>query len=147
MTSLLKTLIINRGCMVAYRFALEYPSFVTHMFTCAVPYYAPTEQFIPTEVVVKFLPSLGYQLQFGSKEGIIESATKDKAGIRNFLNALYSGRTTDGKEAGTAEKGFDLDLISSLERSAFVSEDELDYYVEEFARNGFSAPCKTPMEL
>jgi hypothetical protein len=27
-----------------------------------------------------------------------------------------------------------------------VSEDELDYYVEEYSRNGLAAPCKTPIE-
>ena len=104
------------------------------------------ENFIPTDVLVNFLPTLGYQLQFGSKEGIIESVTKDKAGIRNFLNALYGGETSDGKVAMTAEKGVDLDLMSSLKRSPFVSEDELDYYVEEYSRNGLAAPCKTPIE-
>jgi len=129
------------GCMIAYRFALTYPSFVTHLFTCAVPYFATMENFIPTDVLVNFLPTLGYQLQFGSKEGIIESVTKDKAGIRNFLNALYGGETSDGKVAMTAEKGVDLDLMSSLKRSPFVSEDELDYYVEEYSRNGLAAPC------
>lgn len=132
--------------MIAYRFALEYPSFVTHVFTCAVPYFPTMENFTPTEVLVQFLPTLGYQLQFGSKEGIIESVTKDKAGIRNFLNALYGGYTSDGKVAMTAEKGVDLDLMPSLERSPFVSEDELDYYVEEYSRNGLSAPCKRPIK-
>jgi hypothetical protein len=136
----------TRGCMIAYRFALEYPSFVTHVFTCAVPYFPTMENFIPTEVLVQFLPTLGYQLQFGSKEGIIESVTKGKAGIRNFLNALYGGYTSDGKVAMTAEKGVDLDLMPSLERSPFVSEDELDYYVEEYSRNGLSAPCKRPIK-
>jgi len=139
-------LTITRGCMIAYRFALAYPSFVTHVFTCAVPYFATMEKFIPTEVLVQFLPTLGYQLQFGSKEGIIESVTKDKAGIRNFLNALYGGYTSDGKFAMTAEKGVDLDLMSSLHRSPFISEDELDYYVEEYSRNGLAAPCKTPIQ-
>jgi hypothetical protein len=27
-----------------------------------------------------------------------------------------------------------------------VSEAELDYYVEEYSRNGLAAPCKTPIE-
>jgi hypothetical protein len=76
---------------------LEFPSFVTHLFTCAVPYLPATEQYIPLEAIVKFLPSLGYQLQFGSKEGLIESHTQDKTGIRNFLNALYGGRTAEGE--------------------------------------------------
>lgn len=91
---------------------------------------------------MKFLPSLGYQLQFGSKEGLIESHTQDKAGIRNFLNALYGGLTADGKGAMTPETGADLDLMPTLGRSPLISEDELNYYVEEYSRHGLHAPCK-----
>lgn len=137
----------HRGCAIAYRFALEYPSFVTHVFTCAVPYLPVSETFVPTEMVVKFLPSLGYQLQFGSKEGLIESHTKDKAGIRNFLNAAYGGRTSDGKGATTPEEGADLELMASLSRSVLVSEDELNYYVEEYSRHGLHGPCKSHVAL
>lgn len=129
------------GCAIAYRFALEYPSFVTHLFTCAVPYLPTSENYVPLETVVKFLPSLGYQLQFGSKEGLIESHTQDKTGIRNFLNALYGGRTADGKGAMTPENGADLELMPTLGRSPLISEDELNYYVEEYSRHGLHAPC------
>lgn len=115
---------------------------MTHLFTCAVPYLPATEQYIPLEAIVKFLPSLGYQLQFGSKEGLIESHTQDKAGIRNFLNALYGGRTADGKGAMTPENGADLELMPTLGRSPLISEDELNYYVEEYSRHGLHAPCK-----
>lgn len=133
---------IDRGCAIAYRFALEFPSFVTHLFTCAVPYLPTSEKYIPLEVITKFLPSLGYQLQFGSEEGIIESHTQDKAGIRNYLNALYGGRTSDGKAAMTAEKGVELELMPNLSRSVLISEDELDYYVEEYSRHGLRGPCR-----
>lgn len=133
---------IHRGCAIAYRFALEFPSYVTHLFTCAVPYLPTSEKYIPLEVITKFLPSLGYQLQFGSAEGIIESHTKDKAGIRNYLNAVFGGRTSDGKGAVTPEAGADLKLMPKLDRSAFISEEELDFYVEEYSRNGLRGPCK-----
>lgn len=132
----------HRGCAIAYRFALEFPSFVTHLFTCAVPYLPTSEKYIPLEVITKFLPSLGYQLQFGSAEGIIESHTQDKAGIRNYLNAVFGGRTSDGKGAVTPEAGADLELMPRLNRSAFISEEELDFYVEEYSRNGLRGPCK-----
>merc|ERR1712070_412800 len=31
--------------------------------------------------------------------------------------------------------------MPSLQRSPFISEDELDYYVEQYARSGLGAPC------
>lgn len=115
---------------------------MTHLFTCAVPYLPASAQYVPIDVVAKFLPSLSYQVQFGSEEGIIESHAQDKAGIRNFLNAVYGGRTSDGKVAMTPEKGADLELMPKLNRSVFISEGELDFYVEDYARNGLRGPCK-----
>ena len=117
---------------------------MTHLFTCAIPYVPTSENYIPLEAIVNFLPSLGYQLQFGSEEGIIESHTQDKAGIRKFLNALYGGRTSDGKAAMDPEKGVDLKLMSTLNRSPLLSEDELNYYVEEYSKHG--PPCKWPLD-
>jgi hypothetical protein len=107
-----------------------------------VPYLPASAQYVPLEVVTKFLPSLGYQLQFGSEEGIIESHTQDKTGIRNYLNALYGGRTSDGRAAMTPEKGVDLELMPTLERSVLISEEELEFYVEEYSRHGLSEPCE-----
>jgi hypothetical protein len=122
---------------------------VTHLFTCAVPYLPTSAQYVPLEVVVKFLPSLGYQLQFGSEEGVIESHTQDKTGIRNYLNALYGGRTSDGRAAMTPEKGVDVELMSKLERSGLISEEELEFYVEEYSRHGLREPCEflSPQQL
>lgn len=128
--------------MLAYRFALEFPSFVTHLFTLAVPYLSVTDTFIPMDDFVKLIPTIAYQVQFGSEEGFIESHTKDKTGIRNYLDAMYSGRSPDGKIAMAPVEGYNAELTPSLERSKFVSEDELEYYVEEYAQQGLRGPCK-----
>lgn len=128
--------------MLAYRFALEFPSFVTHLLTFAVPYLAVTETFIPMDAFVKLIPTIAYQVQFGSEEGFIESHTKDKTGIRNYLNAMYFGRSADGKIAMTPVEGYTAELAPTLERSELLSEDELEYYVQEYARKGLRGPCK-----
>jgi hypothetical protein len=129
--------------MIAYRFALEFPSFVTHLLTFAVPYLAVTETFIPMDAFVKMIPTIAYQVQFGSEEGLIESYTKDRIGIRNYLNAMYFGRSTDGELAMTPAEGYDAGLAPDLERSELVSEAELEYYTEEYARKGLRGPCKS----
>ncbi|KAK9850743.1 hypothetical protein MYU51_011851 [Penicillium brevicompactum] len=38
-------------------------------------------------------------------------------------------------------KGLNFDLAAQLERAAVLSEEELEYYVNEFARNGLGAAC------
>lgn len=129
--------------MLAYRFALEFPSFVTHLLTFAVPYLAATGTFNPLDDFVKLIPTIAYQVQFGSEEGFIESHTKDKSGIRNYLNAMYFGRSADGQIAMTPVEGYNAELAPALERSELVSEDELKYYVGEYARKGLRGPCKS----
>lgn len=132
---------LHRGAVIAYRVALWHPTFVSHLFTFAIPYIAPTPQWLETEDLMKLFPSLGYQLQFGSAEGIIESFAKDKAGIRAFLNTLYGGVTSEGKYAIDVTKGADLELAPTLNHTPLLSPEELDYYVEVYSRNGMRGPC------
>ena len=128
--------------MISYRFALEFPSFVTHLFTFAVPYLAVTDTFIPMDAFVKLIPTIRYQLQFGSEEDLNESYTKDKTGIRNYLNAMYFGRSPEGELAMTPAEGCNTELAPALGWSQLVSEEELKYYVDEYARKGLRGPCK-----
>jgi hypothetical protein len=129
--------------MIAYRFALEFPSFATHLLTFAVPYLAVSDTFIPMDAFVEMIPTIRYQVQFGSDEGLIESYTRDKAGIRNFLNAMFFGRSPDGELAMTPAEGYNAGLAPALRRSGLVSEAELEYYAEEYARRGLKGPCKS----
>ena len=55
---------------------------------------------------------------------------------------MFFGRSPDGELAMTPVEGYNAELAPSLERSEFVSEDELEYYVEEYARRGLRGPCK-----
>ncbi|KAI1839040.1 hypothetical protein DTO027I6_7824 [Penicillium roqueforti] len=63
-------------------------------------------------------PHFAYQLQFKSEK--VEKAIRSKAEIRQFLIALYGGRTQEGER--------------------LLSEEELDFYTDEFARNGLHGP-------
>lgn len=81
-------------------------------------------------------------LQFGSEDGVIESHTQSKEGIRLFLNSLYGGLTQDGKKAITAASGIDFECLPQLSASKLLDEEEMNYYVNEFSRNGLRGPCK-----
>lgn len=94
------------------------------------------------DAFVKLIPTIRYQVQFGSEESLMESYTKDKTGIRNFLNAMYFGRTPDGELATTPAEGYNAELAPALKQSELVSEAELEYYTEEYSRRGLRGPCK-----
>lgn len=114
-------------------------------------------------MVENIAPHFAYQLQFRS--GNLEDVIFSKEDIEKFLSALYGGRTDDRDVAFDAEYGVLLDrmelvrpspllsevvslfLLSSYERrewdgDANVDEiQELEYYANEFSRNGLRGPC------
>lgn len=119
--------------------AIWYPEFVTNLFTVCVPYFPPTSKYIDIETVAKYkFPSLSYQIVFASGE--VEKHIKSKEEIRSFLNALYGGRTPAGEVGFTSKDGPLYDKLPSLEKSPLVSDDEIDFYTEEFSRHGIHGP-------
>lgn len=128
--------------MVAYRFALYFPEFVTHLITFVVPYIPPSPEYVSPIDLAKSTPSFGYQTQLGSEEGIIEANTQDKDGVHRFLNTVYGGSTSDGKYAFSAMAGVDFALASQLSHTRLLDAEEMEYYVDEYARNGLRGPCE-----
>ncbi|KAL2011318.1 hypothetical protein VTN00DRAFT_4036 [Thermoascus crustaceus] len=127
------------GATLVYRIALWHPDLVTHVFTVCVPFVPPSPQYLSLEELVRTrAPNFTYQLQFKSEE--LEKAIRSKDEIRQFLLALYGGRTGDGELGFDARKGVLLDRMMRLGPSRLLGREELDYYTEEFARNGIHGP-------
>ncbi|GLB12010.1 hypothetical protein AtubIFM57258_009287 [Aspergillus tubingensis] len=127
------------GAALAYRVALWHPELVTHIFTVCVPYAAPTRKYLALEDMVENIaPHFAYQLQFRS--GNLEDVIFSKEDIEKFLSALYGGRTDDRDVAFDAEYGVLLDRMELVRPSPLLSEVELEYYANEFSRNGLRGP-------
>lgn len=128
------------GGSIVYRVAQYYPSLIFAVFSICTPFSPPVEKFEPLDILIeKRLPNFGYQAHFASGE--IEEAVQSKPEIRNFLSNLFGARTTDTKEfAFDANKGLDLDKMSRMGKSKLLDDDELDYYVNEYARHGVNGP-------
>ncbi|KAJ5098041.1 hypothetical protein N7532_005042 [Penicillium argentinense] len=127
------------GAALAYRIALWHPDLISHLFTVCVPYARPLEKDISLEEMVNTVaPHFAYQLQFAS--GDLEKVFRSKEEIKQFLAALYGGRTEKGEFGFDAEKGVLLDKVMGLKPSRLLSEEELDFYAAEFARNGIHGP-------
>lgn len=167
---------LPRGAALVYRIALYHRDLVTHLFAVCVPYIPPMPQYISHEDLVRTrLPNFAYQLQF--KSGEVEKAVKTKEEIKQFLLALYGGRTEDGQWGFSTEKGILFDRLGKLGSSKLLEDEvcicgcittlrgaseffffffwlffywsfanyvskELNYYVDEFSRNGIHGPCK-----
>ncbi|KAL1961150.1 hypothetical protein VTO42DRAFT_3095 [Malbranchea cinnamomea] len=127
------------GGFAVYRIAQYCPELVTHLIAICTPYNPPQREYLPLDALVKTrIPYFGYQLHFVSGE--LEKVIKSKEEIRQFLLSLYGGRTPEGKHGFDVFKGVLLDRLPALRRSRIISEDELEYYVNEFSRSGVHGP-------
>ncbi|KAJ5560922.1 hypothetical protein N7535_009119 [Penicillium sp. DV-2018c] len=133
-------LFVDMGLRVVAPDCLGYGrTLVSHLFTVCVPYAAPTKKDVSLEDMVRTVtPHFGYQLQL--KSGDLEKVIRSKEEISQFLLALYGGRTEKGAFGFDVSKGVDVDKIGALKISRLLSEEELDFYSNEFARSGVHGP-------
>lgn len=125
--------------MVAYRAALYHPQLVTHVFAIGAPYLQPSPTYIPLRTITENrLPSFKYHEQFASGE--IEEAVQSKSEIRAFLNTLFGGRSDTGTSAFDSFKGINVGELVDMRQTPWLTEAELDFYVQEFARHGLHGP-------
>lgn len=72
--------------------------------------------------MVKYVtPHFAYQLQFQSGE--LEKVIRSKEIIKQFLLAMYGGRTEDGQVAWVADEGLSLDRVSRVRPSRLMNEE------------------------
>ncbi|KAK5135541.1 hypothetical protein LTR08_005176 [Meristemomyces frigidus] len=132
------------GGAVVYRAAQWYPHLISHVFSVATPFMAPTESYVSTEEVVGGgVPQFGYQLQLGSAGQEVEKAVQGEARLRRFLKGIYGGRVVGGGSFMVPEEGVDLGVIEGGEvgMTPLLDEEELTYYVAQFALSGLHGPC------
>jgi len=85
-----------------------------------VPYAPPSRKYIPLEELVRTrAPHFAYQLHFASGE--LEKAISAKDEIRQFLIALYGGRTNDRKVGFDVTRGVILENLKDLKPSRLLS--------------------------
>ncbi|KAL4871153.1 hypothetical protein BDV12DRAFT_206959 [Aspergillus spectabilis] len=127
------------GAYLAYRVALWYPDLVQYLFTVCVPYSAPHKTYFPIEEMVeKVTPHFAYQLHFISGE--IEAAVRTKDDHKQFLVAMFGGRTEEKEFSFDVNRGVDLEIMRRVKPSWLLSEEELEYYAWEFNRHGLRGP-------
>ncbi|EXJ69316.1 uncharacterized protein A1O5_07352 [Cladophialophora psammophila CBS 110553] len=127
------------GGAIVYRVAQYYPALVTAVFSICTPFFLPSAKYEPlAQLMDKRLPNFAYQLHYVSGE--IEEAVHSMMEIRQFLDNIYGGRTSDGRDGFDAEKGIDLGVQREIGKNQLLNEEEMKYYVAEFARHGLNGP-------
>jgi pimeloyl-ACP methyl ester carboxylesterase len=127
------------GGGVIYRVALYKPHLVTHIFSICTPFFPPSPTYEPLPIVVaERLHNFGYQVHFATGE--VEEAVQSPEDIRQFLANMFGARTAERVKAFSAEKGLLLDIQPRVTKSILLSDEEMDYYVQEYSRHGVNGP-------
>ncbi|RDW65207.1 hypothetical protein BP5796_09899 [Coleophoma crateriformis] len=122
------------GGAVVYRIAMRYPKLISALFSVCTPFFPPQEKFVPLTAA----PNFKYQLQFQGSE--LEDAIVGEEKCRQFLNALYGGRTPDGQLGFDVSVGAKIDLLPTLGHTPLLSKEELDFYAKQYAIHGMHGP-------
>jgi len=149
--------------MVVWRATLWYPELVTHVFSVCTPFLPPNKHYISLEAIVSGpLPQFGYQIHLSGPE--VEAKIKTREQIRQFLNGMYGGRGPKGELLFSPEKGILFENLEKVGKTRLLSEkaslvvdevgvqtlnvvQEMDYYVEQYSRNGLHGTCKFVLSL
>ncbi|WAO88445.1 Hypothetical protein NCS54_00579300 [Fusarium falciforme] len=124
------------GGALVWRIAMWHPELIKGVFSVCTPYHPPSETFIPLDKIIAsgHLLNFTYQLQFAGPD--VQDRIQGKDKVRQFLNALYGGRGPNGEWGFSTKEGILFDNLPLLERSRLLSEEEHEYYTEQYAARG-----------
>ncbi|KAF2085250.1 alpha/beta-hydrolase [Saccharata proteae CBS 121410] len=130
------------GGAVVYRAALWYPKLISHVFAVCTPYWLPSKTYMTTEELVKGpIPQFAYQLNLADLgPNGPEANIKSKDEIRQFVKFVSGGKGPNGEHGFTPMEGMKLENLGKLEKGPLMSEEELEYYTEQFSRTGLHGP-------
>lgn len=127
------------GGQVVWRFALWHPEMLKGVFSVCTPYVGPSPKFLEYEDMVKILPNFQYQIQLAGPD-VEREVNSDPAKIRGFLSGLY-GATGPGRVRGfTTGHGVHFENLDTMGPSPLLNEEEIEFYVAQYARNGMRGP-------
>jgi soluble epoxide hydrolase/lipid-phosphate phosphatase len=122
------------GGAIVYRIALWYPKLVSAVFSVCTPYHPPRPQFVDATKA----PNFKYQLQLRGPD--VEANIVGEEKLRQFLNALYGGRTPNGETGFSTSQGCDFEVLPRIGPTKLLSEEEVDFYVKRYAIHGMRGP-------
>lgn len=134
------------GAAVAWRFALWYPNRVRALVTLSVPYFPPSETYIPISEASKRVPTFAYQEYFSDPSSTREIETN----LDIFIPALFqtprpaNGGFADGKlpvlRAGQMQTLLKNGKESFNIPPTVIPKHELERYILDFQQGGMNGP-------
>lgn len=69
-------------------------------------------------------------------------AHTDEDEIKQFLNACYGGTGPNGESGIEVTGGTNFGNLDKLEKTKLLSTETLEYYAEQYSRNGMQGTCE-----
>lgn len=127
------------GGAAAWRLALWHPKLIRGIFSVCTPYVPPSPQYADLQTVVKLLPNFRYQVQLAGPD-VEREIGSDPAKICGLLTGLYGARGPNGEDVFTTDHGVHFENLDKMGECPLLDRDEVDFYVEQYARNGMRGP-------
>lgn len=127
------------GGMLVWRFAQWHPALIRGVFSVCTPYAPPSPVFIDIPQMVERLPNFRYQAQLAGPD-VERDIGSDPAKLRGLLAGLYGARGPAGELAFSTDEGVHLANLEKMGKSPLLSDEEIDFYVQQYARNGIRGP-------
>ncbi|KAK2003683.1 alpha/beta-hydrolase [Colletotrichum falcatum] len=128
------------GGALVWRVAMWHPGLLKGVFSVCTPYNAPTATWFDLAdlIAAGHLTNFRYQLQLRSPE-VEEKLTKPED-IRQFLKGIYGGRGPNGELAFDTQRGVIFENLDKIGPTPLLSEEEVDYYAENYNKSGMRGP-------
>lgn len=122
------------GGALVWRTAMWHPDLIAAVFSVCTPYNAPHSKYISIEDMVHSgkLPNFAYQLQLKGPD--VEARLQGEEGVRQFLNAMFGGFGPGGEVGFRVSEGVQFDNLPKLRQTKLLSDEEMDFYVQQFMR-------------
>ncbi|KAF3770480.1 alpha/beta-hydrolase [Cryphonectria parasitica EP155] len=127
------------GGMLVWRFALWHPELLKGVFSICTPYVPPSPVFIDIPDMIKRLPNFSYQAQLAGPD-VEREIGSDPDKIRGWLKGMYGAQGPAGEHVFSVEKGVFFENIDKMGDCPLLNAEEVDFYVQQYARNGVRGP-------
>lgn len=127
------------GGMVVWRFALWHPTLLRGVFSICTPYIGPSPVYHDLAATVARLPNFRYQVQLAGPD-VEREIGSDPAKIRALLSGMYGARGPQGELVFSVDRGVHFAHLDRMGASPLLSDEEMDFYVRQYARNGMRGP-------
>ncbi|KAG6586826.1 putative epoxide hydrolase [Phytophthora cinnamomi] len=131
------------GGLNAWRFSLYHPERVLAVGGVCTPFVPPRKQYVSLEDMCKFLPQFQYQLYLADAKN---SGKALDASPRRLATAVFRRKSEYGpKEEALPLHEYlqvidkDVDHMMFTERSSMLSEEELQFYVDQYTQSKFTS--------